>query len=318
MSTKETMPQPKPLALIAYHDNCIDGFTSAWVTTRALQKLGYKNAILAMNYDKASIAKMFAALKKYEFEKLVIVDFSLKFKVIAALECQHPKLNLLILDHHKTAFEEYAPNMEVKKDSKLCIPINIGSIVLDNNESGASLCWRHFNSKENEPILVSYVRDYDLWRFDLGLETKWVNKYLKMENKTLARWDEITNRFEHPETFNLILDVGKQLQEEHDKTVEEIAAGSKYVKLVNLTGDFVKCPYEFTSDVGHALANKTGSYGLMYDWKNGDKDVKFSLRSNGDYDVTVIAKYFGGGGHKNAAGFTIDLELAEVLIGFSL
>ena len=29
----------------------------------------------------------------------------------------------------------------------------------------------------------------------------------------------------------------------------------------------------------------------------------YSLRSNGEFDVSVIAKQFGGGGHRNAAGF---------------
>jgi nanoRNase/pAp phosphatase (c-di-AMP/oligoRNAs hydrolase) len=32
------------------------------------------------------------------------------------------------------------------------------------------------------------------------------------------------------------------------------------------------------------------------------------LRSNGDYDVSAIAKAFGGGGHKNAAGFEVQVE----------
>lgn len=31
--------------------------------------------------------------------------------------------------------------------------------------------------------------------------------------------------------------------------------------------------------------------------------VKWSLRSNGEFDVSAIAKHHGGGGHKNAAGF---------------
>ncbi|KKK83930.1 hypothetical protein LCGC14_2788440, partial [marine sediment metagenome] len=29
----------------------------------------------------------------------------------------------------------------------------------------------------------------------------------------------------------------------------------------------------------------------------------FSLRSAGDFDVSAIAKQYGGGGHKSAAGF---------------
>jgi nanoRNase/pAp phosphatase (c-di-AMP/oligoRNAs hydrolase) len=40
-----------------------------------------------------------------------------------------------------------------------------------------------------------------------------------------------------------------------------------------------------------------------------------SLRSKGDFDVSAIAKRFGGGGHKNAAGFNIpkDQDLEEIL-----
>ncbi|MEF9941828.1 MAG: bifunctional oligoribonuclease/PAP phosphatase NrnA [Lachnospiraceae bacterium] len=57
------------------------------------------------------------------------------------------------------------------------------------------------------------------------------------------------------------------------------------------------------------------------------QEYKISLRSNGDIDVSAIAQYFGGGGHKKAAGFTmkgtshdvtnnltrqIELQLAEL------
>jgi nanoRNase/pAp phosphatase (c-di-AMP/oligoRNAs hydrolase) len=38
---------------------------------------------------------------------------------------------------------------------------------------------------------------------------------------------------------------------------------------------------------------------------------KISLRSIGEEDTTVISKSFGGGGHKNASGFTIDRNIFE-------
>jgi hypothetical protein len=63
------------------------------------------------------------------------------------------------------------------------------------------------------------------------------------------------------------------------------------------------CPKHLASDVGHILANESGTYGLCW-YQQSDGRVNVSLRSNGDYDVTCIAKQFGGGGHKNAAGFT--------------
>jgi oligoribonuclease NrnB/cAMP/cGMP phosphodiesterase (DHH superfamily) len=44
-------------------------------------------------------------------------------------------------------------------------------------------------------------------------------------------------------------------------------------------------------------------FSASYFIKEGKKI--YSLRSRGDFDVSVIAKAFGGGGHKNAAGFSV-------------
>ena len=41
-------------------------------------------------------------------------------------------------------------------------------------------------------------------------------------------------------------------------------------------------------------------------FKTNSGKYKYSLRSKGDFDVSIIAKAFGGGGHKNAAGFESD------------
>lgn len=43
----------------------------------------------------------------------------------------------------------------------------------------------------------------------------------------------------------------------------------------------------------------------------GKNSWKVSLRSKGALDVSIVATAFEGGGHKNAAGFRIDLELKE-------
>ncbi len=41
-------------SLIAYHANCIDGFTSAWIVARALDAVGETYELLAMNYTEKS------------------------------------------------------------------------------------------------------------------------------------------------------------------------------------------------------------------------------------------------------------------------
>lgn len=45
---------------------------------------------------------------------------------------------------------------------------------------------------------------------------------------------------------------------------------------------------------------------------DGPRNFHVSLRSNGTFDVSMIAAAFGGGGHQNAAGFSIEATLAEL------
>jgi len=40
-------------------------------------------------------------------------------------------------------------------------------------------------------------------------------------------------------------------------------------------------------------------------WRQLEGRIKISLRSSGDYDVALLAAKFGGGGHRNAAAFTL-------------
>jgi len=46
--------------------------------------------------------------------------------------------------------------------------------------------------------------------------------------------------------------------------------------------------------------------------KEVDDMVKVSMRSKGDFDVSLIAGIFGGGGHKNAAGFVTKHKLYSI------
>ena len=49
---------------------------------------------------------------------------------------------------------------------------------------------------------------------------------------------------------------------------------------------------------------------LLQGWS--DRRVRVSMRSKYDVDVRAVAGQFGGGGHKNAAGFTVTEPLDQV------
>ncbi len=83
--------------------------------------------------------------------------------------------------------------------------------------------------------------------------------------------------------------------------------GGHWVPVANL-------PYTLTSDAGHLMCQPyaspnlhgeivTPSFAACY-WDT-PKGRVFSLRSVGDFDVSAVAASYGGGGHKNASGFTL-------------
>lgn len=45
----------------------------------------------------------------------------------------------------------------------------------------------------------------------------------------------------------------------------------------------------------------------------GQDEYKISLRASGDVDVSKVAEYFGGGGHKKAAGFTMNGQTKDIV-----
>ena len=226
---------------------------------------------------------------------------------------EYPYVLTTVIDHHKTAFEMYRPSSEVKADSYLEADIYGASIILDNNESGASLCYKVFHPGEPLPKLIQYVKDYDLWRFELGDHTRHINQVLKREEHIMHAWDVIAERLEVPKEYDIIVATGRALKTKHDHIVRMLAMGAKPITIQHHTGLAVKCAPEFINDVGHALANKSGTFGAMCNIDTETNKVKWSLRSNGDFDVSEIAKHYGGGGHKNAAGF--ETETLPPMIG---
>lgn len=295
--------------LIAYHANCIDGFTAAWVTAVAMNREDKQYKLLPMEYNQESTDKLYAELCDPDLVTLYIVDFSVSIECLQILATMGG-LTTVLLDHHKTAFERYCPDMEVTPTSRVSKHIHNTAVMLDNNHSGAAIAWNYFNTGTETPALIRYVEDYDLWRFNFGNETKLINKFLKDQlqmDGTIDNWSNIAERMEDLDILGLILEQGRLLQRVHDEHVRQIAAEADGIVICGESGLAVACPYEFVSDVGHALAKKCGTFGAMYQVDVTANKVKWSLRSEADFDVSEIATYYSGGGHKNAAGFETQL-----------
>ncbi len=304
--------------LTVYHgDHCIDGFTSAWLSTVAAGQAGEEEPELyPLTYadgQEAALAQHIVDnyVKGKYYDTILILDISL---TEAALEnlTKISRARIIMLDHHKTAFDRYAPDKPRTKYEKVSLNLHNSRvyIALNNGMSGAGMTYAYlFPHDEGVPLLVQHVQDRDIWTFDME-HTKAVDQFLKKQEQTIENWTFINSRMCHVTGYEGVVQAGKQLLASYEANVLDLAHTSTWVTLNGAKGLMVSCGYEYANDVGHELCRESGTYGLTY-FTSGENNelLQVSLRSEGDYDVEVIARKFGGGGHKNASGFIISKDL---------
>lgn len=80
-----------------------------------------------------------------------------------------------------------------------------------------------------------------------------------------------------------------------------------------LTGDLLAADpamIEAEDLVTYPRSIATAKVGILF-WELGPEKTKVSLRAKGEVNVAAVATRFGGGGHPNAAGCTVQAPLAE-------
>ena len=297
--------------LVIYHDNCADGFGAAFATW----------LVLGDEAEYKPMAYGFAEVPDYIDREVYMVDFSWPKEHMDDLFREAKRV--VWLDHHKTAFE------------MMGYPVGVGhadfknnelDYILDNNKSGAMLAWEYFHPGTEVPMLIKHIDDYDRWQFKLK-GTKEINKAVwSMSPWTFEQW---ATYLALDDEYGQLWTEGAAILRAHDQNVQSVVKGAARPCAieVNVKGKKVRgalkafsidpapkfsglaanCPPHLTSDVGHELASQSGTFGLMWQLAQEGMIANCSLRSNGDYDVSVIAKAFDGGGHKNAAGFQVPI-----------
>ncbi len=99
------------------------------------------------------------------------------------------------------------------------------------------------------------------------------------------------------------------LMEFEEEVKEMISIGMHALIVGGHEVPVLNAPYFHSSEAGHIMAAGK-PFAACYYFANNKWN--FSLRSNdAGVDVGAIAKMYGGGGHRNAAGFAID-SLADL------
>ncbi|MGE0525863.1 MAG: phosphoesterase [Bdellovibrionales bacterium] len=259
---------------VLYHSKCYDGFGAAYA---AWKKFGNSAKYIAVSYG-YPVPEMPGATEVF------IVDFSYPRDVIEEIAARVP---LTVLDHHKTAKEALEP---------LIRPDGYNPrVVFDMERSGAKITWEYLHRTPCPP-LIEHISDRDLWQFKLDGTAK-IHKALVALPMDFEVWDQL-------DCEQLKKD-GEVCERLYSQLVHNIVESAWLGEIDGKLCAMVNTSFAW-SEVGEALlekyANQPGvkfaaSFTVFRD------QTMWSLRSKGDFDVSAIAKKFGGGGHKNAAGF---------------
>ncbi len=275
--------------VVLYHANCNDGFGAAWAAYTC-PDIGPEAEYIPVQYGDAPPDVTGAMV--------YILDFSFPADVLRAMAAQ--AYEVILLDHHVTAEENLAG---LRTDG----PLNL-ALLFDRSRSGAVIVWDVFHPAEEVPVLLQYVQDRDLWRWELPMSRE-VSAGLMLYPHDFAEWSRLASEGgieELATAGTVVLKREQQMVASIAKKAGTMRIGGHIVPAVNSA--------VLQSEIGHALGEGTlfsAVYFLMQ-----DKAV-VSLRSREDgADVQAIAKQYGGGGHTHAAGFSVShAELIRMLEG---
>jgi len=270
-----------------YHAGCPDGFGAAWAVRQAW---GDDAWYVARSHDDR------VRLEDCEDALVAFVDIAPARQELRSLA--DVAAQVLILDHHVTARDRLASDPSVVNEYEAD-----GHVLhFDLGHSGSVLAWQAFHPETETPDLLRYVEDQDLWNWALP-DSDAVNAAIASYPRDWATWDRLA-----AEPIEKLVEEGKPILRANRievarrlEHVRPVVLGTERVEAVNASIN--------RSQIGHEIAKRAAfgkEWGLVY--RVEGSEVFATLYSIGDVDVSKVAVSYGGGGHKNAAGFHVSLE----------
>ena len=270
---------------IVYHEvkpgiACPDGIAAAWVA-----RINYPYGELIG----ASYGGEVPDLSGYQ--NIVIVDFSFSLEVLQGW--MSAGCSVTVIDHHKTAMSDLS---------------QFEGAVFDMDESGATLTWKHFFPDEPVPAWLEYVKDRDLWNFDLPMSEE-IHEAISFTGRSLRQIDFYCG-LTSEELQAMFGPLGEKLLAPKRERIAQIAETAQPCVVAGCNAMIVSVDENesrLVSDVCSAVykAHPEADFVMGYSWKSSEELFALAFRSDkkgNDFDVSVIAKQFGSGGHRNAAG----------------
>lgn len=285
--------------IVLFHYPCQDGLASAWVLHHYYKSLT-KDQSKQIEFYPIQHGKVIN-LERLINKCVIFCDYAPPKEVLDQIEKVASKIT--ILDHH------------ISSQKAL---VDKPYAIFDMTKSGVGLTWKYFFPNEKIPIFLEMIQDRDLWTWKIdnsreftsgfytacsGIEIDDFDKLFELFNELY--YDNESNK------FNFYINIGKVINKSTLMKCKYIAL--EHIKKINNYKDhnvcIVNCSSELSSDLGNILASSDGvDFAALWRYNHNKEEYYVSLRSDDKVDVSLIAKDFGGGGHKNASGFATKIN----------
>lgn len=264
--------------IFLYHKNCDDGFGAAWAAWKKFGKKGIYIGVVNGEQPPDGL----------EGNNVYILDY-----------CYPPKetknllkvtKSLVIIDHHISS-----------KNAIELTPHHVFN--LDFTHSGAVLSWKYFHPEKIVPKLLLQIEDVDLWSWGFP-HSRELSASLRTYDFDFKLWSRLANAWESHKTRRKHIEEGHAILKDHNDRIKEAVADAELVKFCGYR-TLISNSRMLVSEIGDALYKKIPPIAIVWSERSGK--IIVSLRSNGKVDVSKLAKKFGGGGHKVASAFRLEL-----------
>lgn len=268
-----------------YHESDLDGITSG-----VIMRLKYPDIkLIGHDYGKSF-------LYETDHDWVMMSDISLPMDEMHTLG----KMGKLTwIDHHISAINAY--NSCVGDGESFC------EAVLENGRAACEGTWNYLFPGVPMPLAIKLLGEYDTWRN--GDVNHW-------ENEVLPFQFGMRVHCQNPDTFpvelfndpTLVLDIikeGKLILKYQEQTNARACREAAFV--APFCGRTAICLNggEFNSGVFKSVYDEE-KHDLMMAFRFNKSQWRVSLyTTKANVDCSEIAKLYGGGGHKQAAGFQV-------------
>lgn len=292
---------------VFYHKKDLDGYCSGAIARYYLEIIK-KTKVKMWPYD---YGEPFPFDGIQDGESVLMVDVTTNpYEVMEEIQKRY---DLFVIDHHKSFIQS-----DVKP--------KIAGLFIDG-VAACKLAWRHFFMNDPMPSIVKLLGEYDVWNnqdqdvwwnqimpIQMGMRMKstdpgtddgfviWKKYFDDVLDKTDRRFPMMGRHYTdlEDEVNKAGITILQYQEIEDKKAIDFYSFGAEFDGLKAICLNTTR----FSSQVYKTAWDNT-KYDIMLAWVNikGESCTVSMYTDKEEIDVSEIAKRFGGGGHKQAAGF---------------